>query len=405
MAAVSTSPVTTHALGNLVGTLFRVTPNDTPLTTAIGGLGQAGKVYSREFTWQTEDNYAAAQTAAVEGADPTYVARDRTGVTQVVQIFQYGVNISYSKLSAVDQLVASAVDILGNQPVQDETAHQLGLTMERAKRDLEYSVLRGSYVNPSDNATARKMRGLENAITTNSLDVSDLIGTTTIANAGDLATKVSHGLATGDEIYFSAVGTGGAPLAISTRYWAIKSTADTFQFATTLDNAVAGTALVITSDSAGTWTLRKANRLTKSVLSRLVRNMAGATDASGAPFSKMAAIGGAFNRQRITDLYGYAPEDRNYGGVSIKAVTMDIAGDVGVMFNRYMDPGRLFLVDLSLIKIVFMPIKRRGVFFIEPRADTGSSEHWQLYGEIGFEYGPEAWHGQVTGLTTDEQVV
>jgi hypothetical protein len=309
---------------------------------------------------------------------------------------------------AVDQLASDAANILGLQPVQDEVAHQLGLKLARAKRDLEYSVLRGIYNNPSANSSARKMRGLENAIVTNDIDASDLVGDATFDFTGgtvedEWTVAAGHGLVTGDEVQFTAVGTGATGASVNTPYWVIRVNSTEFQLATSLDNALAGTQLEGTADSAGTWTLRKSNRLSKSLVNKLIRSMAGETDTGGAPFGMPLFIGNAYNKQRVTELFGYAPDDRNIGGLNIKNLELDIVGNVGVIWDRYMPKDKLFLVDMSLLKLRFAPIKNRGVFFLEPRADTGSSEHWQLYGEIGFEYGPEEHHGMVSGLTTDEQ--
>jgi hypothetical protein len=69
----------------------------------------------------------------------------------------------------------------------------------------------------------------------------------TIANSGDVATKASHGLVTGDPVQFSSL-TGGSGLSTATRYFAIKLTANTFQVATTRANALAGTAVAVTGD-------------------------------------------------------------------------------------------------------------------------------------------------------------
>lgn len=67
------------------------------------------------------------------------------------------------------------------------------------------------------------------------------------ANSGDLMTKVAHGLLTGDPVTFVS-GTSFTGLTASTKYFAIRASADTFQVATTYANAVAGTAVVLSAD-------------------------------------------------------------------------------------------------------------------------------------------------------------
>ena len=118
-----------YDLPNYVGELFNVTPNDTPFLAMMGGMTGGKSVTSKQFTWQTVDNAAAAQTAVVEGADPTYEERTRSEVVNVTQIMQYGVNVSYTKQAATGNLSGQA--IIGSQPVQDELAFQLDLKIQK----------------------------------------------------------------------------------------------------------------------------------------------------------------------------------------------------------------------------------------------------------------------------------
>ena len=157
-----------YDLPNYVGELFNITPNDTPFLSMMGGMTGGKSVTSKQFTWQTVDNAAAAQTAVVEGADPTYAERSRSEVINVTQIMQYGVQVSYTKQAATGNLSGQA--IIGNQPVQDELAFQLDMALKRAARDIEFSCMQGTYVADTNVTTARKTRGLGAALTTNKTD-------------------------------------------------------------------------------------------------------------------------------------------------------------------------------------------------------------------------------------------
>ena len=154
-----------YNLPNYVGELFNVSPTDTPLLSAIGGMTGGKSVTSKQFTWQTTDLAGATQTAVVEGADPTMKGRTRSEVINVTQIMQYGVEVSYTKQAAVGNL--SGQSIIGNQPVQDELAFQLDMAMKTAARDIEHSFIQGTYVADTDISTPRKTRGMLEAITTN----------------------------------------------------------------------------------------------------------------------------------------------------------------------------------------------------------------------------------------------
>jgi hypothetical protein len=46
------------------------------------------------------------------------------------------------------------------------------------------------------------------------------------------------------------------------------------------------------------------------------------------------------------------------------------------------------------------PVPEKGVLFFEELSKTGASEKGQLFGMLGLDYGPEEYHGKITGLTT-----
>jgi hypothetical protein len=301
-----------YDLPNYVGELFNVTPNDTPFLSAIGGMTGGKSVTSKQFTWQTVDNAAAAQTAVVEGADPVYAERTRSEVTNVTQIMQYGVNVSYTKQAATGNL--SGESIIGNQPVQDELAFQLDMAMKRAARDIEFSFLQGTYVADTDISTARKTRGLLEAISTNEVAAA----------------------------------------------------------AAALDQAKVEDALKQMADS-------------------------------GAPFEMPVIMANSFQKQKLSSIYSsalaLAPRDRNIGGVNITTIETDF-GEVGIVYDRHLPADDVIIVDLAFCKPVFLDIPGKGHFFVEPLAQSGAAYKFQVYGEIGLEYGPEQFHAKITNLST-----
>src|SRR5688572_25220488 len=110
---------TTYNLPNYTGVLFGLTPQDTPLLSAIGGLTGGMQTTSTEFEWQTYDGRAAAQPAILEGADaPTLTGRVRANVTNVVQIHHSAVGVSYTKLAATGLKSGTNNDL--PNPVNDE---------------------------------------------------------------------------------------------------------------------------------------------------------------------------------------------------------------------------------------------------------------------------------------------
>ena len=307
MAAVAGQGLT-YNLPNFVGELFKLTATETPLLSMVGGVSGGRRTTSTQFTIQTADNTAPSQPNILEGVDPVYEERDRAEVVNVVQIFQYGVDLSYTKQAAVGQLGGEA--IIGNQPVQDEAAWQLQMKLERAARDVNLTFHQGVYQKPANNSTARRSRGMETAITTN------------------------------------AVAAGSTDLS-------------------------------------------------KTHIDTLMRTMVG----NDAPLRMPVFFAGAFNKQKFSEIYGYAPESRTVGGVNIAVVETDFAR-VGIVFDRDKTASAVGLYDVSVVAPVMLTIPGKGHFFIEPLAKTGASDKWQLYGEIGLQHGPEIWHGEITGTTT-----
>lgn len=309
MAAVS-NQATTYNLENYVGELFNVSPTETPFLSAIGGLTGGESNRTKQDTWQTTDLATAEQPENLEGADPTYSERDRSEVSNVKQIHQYGVEVSYTKQAATQNVAAAATPVLGSQPVQNELQHQLNLKLQTAARDVDYSFIQGTYQAPANNSTARKTRGMHAAITTNTVS--------------------------------------------------------------------AGSA-----------------RLTKAHVDEILRTMW----ANGAPLNEVVAFCQGFNKQRFSEVYGYAPDSRTVGGVDINTVITDF-GPVGVALERQESTSQVLFADLAHITPTFLEIPMKGHFFLEPKPASGASFKWMLYGEIGLKYGPEQWHGEITSTAT-----
>ena len=83
-----------------------------------------------------------------------------------------------------------------------------------------------------------------------------------VTSATDLVTATSHGFSTAETVTVS--NTGGAlpsPLAAATTYYVIRISADTFKLATSYANAIAGTAIDITTTGTGTNSLNTGGTL------------------------------------------------------------------------------------------------------------------------------------------------
>jgi hypothetical protein len=318
MGAVS-GQGTTYNLPNYHGELYQVTPTETPLLSAIGGLTGGKMTKSVEFEWQTEDRRTStANNSVVEGAAaPTAAERSRSNISNVVEVHQSAVEVTYTRQAATGMY--SGINIGDNDnPVGNELDHQIMIELQSMAVDIEMSFLSGTYQKPANNSTPRKTRGLLTAIATN-------------VNANG--------------------GTGRA--------------------------------------------------LSKSIVDSTLQTMFG--NGARLPQASTVFLLGPGQKVALSNLYSTAVLNqptmtRNIGGVAIDTIVTDF-GTFGVMLDRWMPTGQIAIVDLSVCAPVWLEIPGKGLLFAEPLAKTGASEKWQLYGEIGLEYGAETYHGLIKDLT------
>lgn len=155
---------TTFNLPNYVGTLFQLSPEDTPFLSAIGGLTGGRIADQKLFEWQAYDLRTPENPSNLEGATaPAGRERVRQNIQNVVQIFHSAVDISYTKLAAT----GARAGLPGANPVGDELNWQVEQELKALALDIENVFLNGTYTVPADNSTARKTQGILGAITTN----------------------------------------------------------------------------------------------------------------------------------------------------------------------------------------------------------------------------------------------
>lgn len=386
---------TTYNLPNYGGILFALTPADTPFFSAIGGLAGGGQSTDTEFEWSTYDLRAAAQPSVLEGADaPTAQERVRAQVKNVTQIHQDQVQVSYTKQAAIGR--KSGLANLEPNMVTSELDWQTANMLKQMVRDIDFSYLNGVYQLPTDNTTARKTRGLFNAIATNVTDAAAGVTATGAAAAStDLITLASHGLSIGDTIQFTSVGTATG-ISVGPAYFVAASGFTTGVFKVTLTKG--GTAVDITADGTVVW--EKGVVLTKTMVDNTLQS---AYDNGGISEQATATIlCNSAQKRAITAAYlaaGYVRRELvgSVGGVSVDRIDTDF-GVLNVMMDRQVPQNKVAIVSMEMCQPVFLEIPGKGHFFSEPLARTGSADKVQIYGETGLAYGNEKAHAQITNL-------
>lgn len=314
---------TSYDLPNYIGDLFQKAEQPNAVLRLIGGLtGAIRTVQNTDFTMGVDYELpAAAQPNIVEGAAPTASNTDTAQSDNVVQIFQEAVEQTYSLQGRAAQITGIAM-IPGAQSGGHDLNNpsslewQIARANEKIARQANYSFLRGAFVRPANNATARRTRGFRTAVTTNDFNMA------------------------------------AAALAIG-------------NFETQLENAL-GNGMFQMGEEI--YVLGDATAIAKVI-----------------GFYKATGVA------RFTDTTERV-------GVSIRQILTDFC-TLNLVYEPDAAAGEIILFRPERCRVVAMPIPNKGVLFAEPLAKSGAAEKWQVYGELGIDYGHEVWHGVIRNYT------
>ena len=161
---------TTFNLPNYTGELFQFNQQDTPFLNLIGGIngGNMPVIESSEFTlnqnWKLNDAAQPEISETASATAPTATHYVRQDETNVVQIFQRAIDISYSKMGNANAI--AGINVLGQaQPVRNEKDFQITANLKQIAKDANYTFLHGTYQKATAANVANKTRGILTAIT------------------------------------------------------------------------------------------------------------------------------------------------------------------------------------------------------------------------------------------------
>jgi len=317
MATNETYVMTSHNLLNYSGMLFNKGNTATPFSTLIGGKSR--KTNSWKFTTSLDyttgggtSQPAITESASLTAPNPEFVTRSQN--TNVCQIYQRALAISYAKLSASGQL--SGLNIAGQQAnPASELDFQAANSMAAIANDVEFTFLNGSYQDGTYDDVAYKTRGIVSAISTNAI----------AAGSKDLG------------------------------FWLIAQ----------LVQAI--------SDS---------NAPTDSLV------------LCARPVNIMQLNADAANNGLTV-----IPASREVNGLKIDTLITPF-GSVGILATPRIAAGTAALVNPTICAPVYLDVPEKGNFFLESLAKEGAGDKYQIYGQVGLDYGAEWYHGKITGLAT-----
>lgn len=297
--------------------LFNKGNTRTPFLSMISGktgyTNSVEFVLGQEYASEDGDIPAISETASLTAPNPSYITRRQN--TNVTQIFQDSVAISYAKMSNMGTLAGA--NIAGQQAnPQNELDFQVANKMRKLSRSIEKTFIQGRYNKATTDAEINKTRGMDEAIVTNvkaaagkTLDlwmVNDLLMTMR-ANGADISNLV---------------------------LWV-----DTIQL----------------------------NQI------------------NGAAVESGMKLGEAY---------------KNEYGIQVRDLLLPI-GRISIALGEFIPEGTAYVFNFEAIRPIEQPTPNKGNFFLEPLAKTGAGEKYQLFGQIGLDYGNELLHGKITGLSTE----
>lgn len=91
------------------------------------------------------------------------------------------------------------------------------------------------------------------------------------------------------------------------------------------------------------------------------------------------------------------PADRTVNGLNIGTIITP-EGTLGILSNPYVPVGTATFVNPAVCSPVFLDVPGKGNFFLEELAKSGAADKYQIYGQVGLDFGAEWYHGKITGL-------
>lgn len=118
---------------------------------------------------------------------------------------------------------------------------------------------------------------------------------------------------------------------------------------------------------------------------------------NGSPMSNLAIVVPPGYMDDISTLYGFAPQDRNVGGVAIKQIYSDF-GEIGIIWTNAAPANNLIICDLTYCRPVVLPHKGGIDVLMKEYMDGSSAEKGYVEGFIGVDFFHESYHGKIYGI-------
>lgn len=77
------------------------------------------------------------------------------------------------------------------------------------------------------------------------------------------------------------------------------------------------------------------------------------------------------------------------------------AGSIVIHEGQFLPIGTAYLLNLNLLEAVEMNVPGKGNFYVEELPRTGAGTKWQIFGQMGLDYGVEWAHAKIVGVSPE----
>jgi len=133
--------------------------------------------------------------------------------------------------------------------------------------------------------------------------------------------------------------------------------------------------------------------LDKDMIDELLISMSN----NGAPMERLVLVCEAKYKKAISEIYGFAPQAQNIGGVNVETIVSDF-GNIGVIMTNCMyDSGLVIAADLAYVRPVILPDLGQDILMRE-YMDGGSAMKGYIEGFVSVDFFHESYHGSIYGI-------
>ena len=162
------------------GALYTKSITTTPFLNLIGAPETTNAVefpVNQEYALGTPSQPKISESDSLTAPEAANVTRSQA--TNVTQIFQESIAISYARESNMGQL--SGVNVAGQvENPTSELQFQTAATMQKIRNDIEYTCINGKYHKSTGNTDANQTRGILEAIVTNAVKETAAVSSSTV---------------------------------------------------------------------------------------------------------------------------------------------------------------------------------------------------------------------------------